>query len=74
MDLLKKYAESSASDEEPVKEATKVQKTMHIGSLAPEVDITDLQLVKQQQEMTRFARETKIETKQNHLTGFLQEA
>ena len=25
-------------------------------------------------ELTRFERETKIETSQNHLTGFLQEA
>ena len=43
-------------------------------SLAPDVDITDLQYNKQVQELTRFERETKIETSQNHLTGFLQEA
>jgi len=43
-------------------------------SLAPDVDITDLQCNKQMQELTRFERETKIETSQNHLTGFLQEA
>ena len=40
-------------------------------SLAPEVDITDLQYNKQVQELTRFERETKIDTNQNHLTGYL---
>jgi len=47
---------------------------MMISSLAPDVDITDLQLVKKQEELTRFQRETEILTKQNHLTGFLQSA
>ena len=57
MDLLKHYAESS-SDDEPLEP---ISKRVAIGSLAPEVDISDLQLIKHQEEANRFARETNID-------------
>lgn len=41
---------------------------------APDVDIRALVAVKAANEATRFERETHQDTKQNHVTGFLQEA
>ena len=38
---------------------------------APEVDITTLQVAKQQDEIARFEKETIYDRKQNHLTGFI---
>ena len=43
-------------------------------TLAPEVDISAMELAKQQHDMGRFERETNIDTTKNHLTGYLQEA
>ena len=40
----------------------------------PDVDISALQVAKTQNELTRFERETIHDRKQNHLTGFIQEA
>jgi len=40
----------------------------------PDVDISALQVAKTQNELTRFERETIQDRKQNHLTGFIQEA
>jgi len=42
--------------------------------LAPEVNVDSLVIAKNYKELTRFERETKLETKQNHLTGYLQAA
>ena len=41
---------------------------------APDVDITDLQTIKENNEVMRFEHETKYDRKQNHVTGFIQEA
>lgn len=42
--------------------------------LAPDVDITQLQVAKVLDETKRYERETLLDTRQNHLTGFVQEA
>ena len=80
MELLKAYSESSHSDhsdhdpsqDDHVQEPPSIR--LALGSLAPEVDISDLQLAKHQADLSRFQRETEIKSQQNHLTGFLQEA
>ncbi len=41
---------------------------------APDVDITSLQVAKQNDEINRFEKETVYDRKQNHLTGFIQDA
>ena len=86
MDLIKKYTNLSDSESDQHAELTKevqpdvivVDSEFHpsivIDTLAPEVDISQMQLQVKQDELTRFQRETKIDTKQNHLSGFLQES
>ena len=86
MDLIKNYTNLSDSESDEHAELTKevqpdvivVDSEFHpsivIDTLAPEVDITQMQLQVKQDELTRFQRETKIDTKQNHLSGFLQES
>lgn len=86
MDLIKNYTQLSESEsDEQAEVATKEIKqdvilgsdfkpSIIIDSLAPEVDISEMQLQVKQNELTRFQRETKIDIKQNHLSGFLQES
>ena len=86
MDLIKNYTNLSDSESDEYAELTKevqpdvivVDSEFHpsivIDTLAPEVDISQMQLQVKQDELTRFQRETKIDTKQNHLSGFLQES
>ena len=70
MELLRQYAQSSGEEDD----VEPMPRRVAVGTLAPEVDISDLQIAKLQDEASRFTRATKIESKQNHLTGFLQEA
>lgn len=84
MDLIKNYTNLSESESDEHAETKEVQPdvvvdlefkpSIVIDTLAPEVDISQMQLQVKQDELTRFQRETKIDTKQNHLSGFLQES